>query len=158
VESARPATPDDLADLSRLWAHAVSELEGQRGGGPLAGTLTRDDLAGWLTAALADPDRRLYLGFVDGHAVGLGSLWADRDRPDPLGQLELVFVEPDFRKIGVAEAMVDLAMAQCQEWGMTGIDAPALPGNRNAKSFFEVHGFQARLLIMHRRLPVAGSD
>lgn len=154
MESARPATPDDLGQLRRLWDDAVAELDGQRGGSPLAGTLTRIDLDGWLAAALADPERLLVLGLVDDQAVGVASLWAERDRPDPLGQLELVFVEPEFRQIGVAEAMLDLALEQCRAWGMTGLDAPALPGNRNAKSFFEVHGFQARLLIMHRRLPV----
>lgn len=153
MESARPAGPDDLDHLNRLWTHAVAELEGQRGGGPLAGTLTRDDLDGWLRAALIDSDRLLLLGTVDDEPVGVASLWAERDRADPLGQLELLFVEPGFRKIGVAEAMVDLAVERCLLWGMTGIDAPALPGNRNAKSFFEVHGFQARLLIMHRRFP-----
>ena len=35
------------------------------------------------------------------------------------------------------------------------MDAPALPGSRPAKAFFEDHGFVARLLVMHRPLPDA---
>lgn len=153
MESARPATGADLDELVRLWEEAVSELAGQRGGRALAGTLTRGDLPAFLRHALQEPDRLLVLGHYDGSPVGLASLWADRSRTDPIGQLELIYVEPTARQVGVAEAMLSLVMDRCQAWGMTGLDAPALPGNRSAKSFFERNRMQARLLIMHRPLP-----
>jgi GNAT superfamily N-acetyltransferase len=152
VETARAATGADLADLERLWRGAVDELDGQRGGSALAGSLERADLPGYLAGALGEMDRLLVLGFIDQSAVGLASLYADRRPRRPVGQLELIYVEPQARQIGVAEAMLEVAVASCRDWGMSGIDAPALPGNRGAKSFFEIHGFQARMLVMHRRL------
>jgi GNAT superfamily N-acetyltransferase len=152
VETARPATPDDLPVLVRLWEEAVAELDGQRGGWPLAGSLWRPDLTGFLTAALADADRLLALGLIDEVPVGLAAVRAERERREPLGQLELIYVEPRARQVGVAEAMLELVLARCTEWGMTGVDAPALPGNRSAKSFFETQGLQARLIVMHRPL------
>ncbi|HET6963831.1 MAG TPA: GNAT family N-acetyltransferase [Acidimicrobiales bacterium] len=152
MESARPATGADLDELVRLWNEAVGELAGQRGGGALAATLTRKDLPGFLRAALEDPDRLLVLGHYDGSPVGVASAWADRDRVVAIGQLELIYVEPTARQVGVAEAMLELVTDRCREWGLAGFDAPALPGNRSAKSFFERNGMQARLLIMHRPL------
>jgi ribosomal protein S18 acetylase RimI-like enzyme len=150
VASAHRATETDLEELSRLWRRAVAELDGQRGGWSLAGSLWRADLPGFLRQALTDPDRLLVLGRTDGAPVGLASLWADRSRREPLGQLELIYVEPGTRQSGVASAMLSEAVACCEEWGLPGLDAPALPGNRAAKSFFERQGMQARMLIMHR--------
>jgi GNAT superfamily N-acetyltransferase len=150
VETARPATAEDLADLERLWNDAVAELDGQRGGFLLAGSLYRPDPAHFLAGALADPDRLMVVGFIDGAPVGVASLVADRRRREPLGRLEVIFVEPSARQVGVAEAMLEVALDQCDRWGVTGLDAPALPGNRSAKSFFERQGMQARLLVMHR--------
>jgi hypothetical protein len=53
----------------------------------------------------------------------------------------------------VAEAMVAALDDWARTLGCAGIDAPALPGNRAAKAFFEGQGFLARLLVMHRPLP-----
>lgn len=156
MESARPATEADLEDLVRLWEHAVQELEGQRGGGPLAGSLSRPDLPRFLKGALDEPERLLVVGSIDDVPVGLASVWADRSRREPIGQLELIFVEPNARQVGVADVMLALVLARCEEWGMSGVDSPALPGNRSAKSFFETQGMQARLLIMHR--PLGGAS
>jgi GNAT superfamily N-acetyltransferase len=64
----------------------------------------------------------------------------------------LIFVEPNARQVGVAGSMLAAVVERCEEWGMAGLDAPALPGNRSAKAFFETQGMQARLLVMHRRL------
>ena len=152
METARPAAAGDLADLGVLWRQAVAELDGQRGGWALAGNLYRADLEHFLESALDDPDRLLALGLIDDVPVGVASLRADRDRREPLGCLDLIYVEPSARQVGVAEVMLALVTARCREWGMAGLDAPALPGNRSAKSFFETHGMQARLLTMHRPL------
>lgn len=150
---ARPATEADLDSLERLWRRAVAELDGQRGGWSLAGSLWRDDLPGFLSASLVDADRFLVLGHsAAGAPVGVASLAADRSRREPLGQLELIYVEPGERQEGVAAAMLSLVLERCTAWDMHGLDAPALPGNRAAKSFFERSGMQARMLVMHRPL------
>jgi GNAT superfamily N-acetyltransferase len=156
VERARPATAADLDTLASLWDLAVRELEGARGGLLLAGSLNRDDLPAYLKNALEDPDRLLVVGLIDDVPVGIGSVICDRSRSETVGDLELIFVEPPARQVGVAEAMVDVALSWCSARGCVGVDAPALPGNRPAKAFFEDHGFLARLLVMHRPLPESG--
>ncbi|HUJ64684.1 MAG TPA: GNAT family N-acetyltransferase [Acidimicrobiales bacterium] len=142
--------------LASLWNLAVRELDGARGGFLLAGSLIRDDLPAYLKNALEDPDRLLVIGLIDEVSVGIASVICDRSRRDTVGALELIFVEPPARQVGVAEAMVDVALRWCSTRGCVGVDAPALPGNRPAKAFFEDHGFLARLLVMHRPLPDSG--
>lgn len=144
-----------MVDLAQLWNRAVSELDGQRGGWLLAGSLDRPDLEGFLNDALLDPQRLLVVGCIDAVPVGVASGVIDRLRREPVAHLELIFVEPRARQVGVAEAMLEVVTTWAGSMGVVGIDAPALPGNRSAKSFFEVQGFQARLLIMHR--PGAGA-
>ena len=158
METARPAAEGDLEDLAVLWRHAVEELDGQRGGWALAGSLYRADLEAFLRTSLDDPDQFLAVGLFDDVPVGVASLRAQRDRREPLGWLELIYVEPNARQVGVADVMLALVTARCREWGMAGLDAPALPGNRSAKSFFETQGMQARLLTMHRPLEAETSE
>jgi GNAT superfamily N-acetyltransferase len=156
VEHARPATLEDLDVVVALWDMGVAELDGQRGGDLLAGSLVRSDLAGSLRAALSDPDRLITLGFLESVPIGLASTYCDRDRRELVGVVELIYVEPGARQVGVAEAMLGVVMPWCDAQGCVGVDAPALPGSRPAKAFFEDNGFLARLIVMHRSLPGAG--
>lgn len=150
METARASGLDDLDELITLWEAAVAELDGQRGGFLLAGALTRPDLRGYLKAAVGDPDRLVVIGLLDGVSMGFASAYAERSRREPVGVLEMIYVEPAARQVGVAEVMVELVLSWCRNHQLVGLDAPALPGNRAAKSFFEDQGFQARLLVMHR--------
>ena len=156
METARSATEADLPDVVRLWEEAVADLDGQRGGALLARSLIRPGLTGWAAAALTDPNRLMVLGFIDGVRVGLASAVTSAVPSEvaggPLGSVELIYVEPPARQVGVAEAMLRVVTEWSIARGLVGLDAPALPGSRPAKSFFEVNGFQARLLIMHRPL------
>ena len=150
METARPATPADIGTLAGLWEGAVSELDGQRGGSLLAGALIQADTASFLARAMTDPERIVVLGFIDDVAVGLASAHLDRTGREPVTTLELIYTDPLARQVGVGEAMLDVVTAWSGDRGAAGVDAPALPGNRAAKSFFETQGFQARLLVMHR--------
>lgn len=150
METARPATASDLSDAARLWREAVAELAGRRGGQALADALDRPELERYLFEAIDSQEQLLVLGLIDEVAVGLASVRAGRQPQRPMGDLELIYTEPGARRVGVAVAMLDLAAERCRQWGMTGIDVPALPGDRGAKSFFEAHGYTARLLVMHR--------
>jgi GNAT superfamily N-acetyltransferase len=60
-----------------------------------------------------------------------------------------VFVEEGARGVGLGEAILEDLVAWFADRGCVGVDAPALPGHRQAKNFFEAHGFVARLLVMH---------
>jgi GNAT superfamily N-acetyltransferase len=129
---------------------AVAELDGQRGGALLAGSLvTPGPLEDALQAVIADGDQLLVLGTTDDAEVGFAAAHCDRMRREPIGVVDMIFVEPSARQVGVGEAMLDLLVTWAQARGCHGVDAPALPGNRAAKAFFEEHGFVARLLVMH---------
>ncbi len=97
------------------------------------------------------------VGTTDEAEVGFASVRCDRARRPPVGVVDAIYVEPSARMVGVGEAMIDLVMAWCAAQGCAGVDAPALPGNRPAKAFFEDNGFVTRLLIMHYPIPVSGA-
>lgn len=152
MEHARKADPTDLEFIVELWSEAVAELDGQRGGFLLAGSLTREDLAAELRQAQGDQDRLLAVGMLDAVSVGFASAFCDRQRREPVAAIELIYVQPAARQVGVAEAIVNEVMRWASERGCVGVDAPALPGSRQAKAFFEDNGFTARLLVMHHPL------
>lgn len=152
MEHARPADPSELDLVGELWSDAVAELDGQRGGSLLAGSLTHDDLPADLLAAQQDPDRLVVIGLIDAVPVGFAYARCDRSRHDAVGAIEVIYVQPPARQVGVAEAMVAVVNDWSVERGCVGVDAPALPGSRPAKSFFEDNGFTARLIVMHHPL------
>ena len=152
MEHARAADATELELVAALWSEAVAELDGQRGGFLLAGNLTRRDLAAELRDAHEDPERLLVVGLLDDVPVGFASAFCDRKRREPIGSIELIYVQPLARQVGVAEAMVTVTLRWAAALGCVGVDAPALPGSRPAKAFFEDNGFTARLLVMHHPL------
>ena len=147
-----------MTDLADLWENAVAELDGQRGGLLLAGSLVRSDLRATLQAALDDPDSLLVVGLIDDVPVGFAAATCDRARREPLGRIDVIFVEPNARQVGVAETILELVLEWAQSRGCVGVDAPALPGNRTAKAFFEGQGFLARLLVMHHPVARVGAE
>jgi GNAT superfamily N-acetyltransferase len=150
VERARVATAADIPTLKALWEMALAELAGQRGGALLAGSLLGDiPLEERLASAVVDPNRVLVVGTTDDVEVGFALARCDRIGTDAVGVIEAVYVEPSARQIGVGEALVEMVVSWCAARHCVGVDAPALPGNRAAKAFFEDNGFVARLLVMH---------
>jgi GNAT superfamily N-acetyltransferase len=136
---------------------AVGELAGQRGGNLFADALLgAGPLEETLAGALDDPDRVLVVGTTDGVPVGFASARYDGTRRQPVGVIETVYVEPSARQVGVGEVILEVIVSWCAARGCRGVDAPALPGSRPAKAFFEDHGFLARLLVMHHPIPESG--
>ena len=124
----------------------------------LAASLSHRDLGRYIGDGLKDPERVFVLGLIDDYPVGLAAATCERvgEGTRPVATVELIFVEPNARGVGVAESMISLVHDWAEARGCTGIDAPALPGNRAAKAFFEGQGFLARLLVMHH--PLRGGD
>jgi GNAT superfamily N-acetyltransferase len=103
---------------------------------------------------LDDPDSHVWIGLIDG--VPLGFLWA---RIEPLlpqangsevGVVRFIFTEPEARRVGLGEAMLDGVLAVVRARGVERFDARVGPGHRDAKNFFESFGFSARLIVMFR--------
>lgn len=151
VESVQPAHAGDRDRLACLWRQAVEEVSGRRGGMLQVATTAGPP------EVPAGPDRYVALGYVDDLAFGFvaAHLSATLQGGPPLAVVDALYVEPGMRSIGLGEALAQRAVEWATEHGCCGVDVPALPGDRAAKSFCEDNGFVARLLTMHRPLPAA---
>jgi GNAT superfamily N-acetyltransferase len=140
----RPATSDDEPRLAQLRADAIAEQVPTRGG----------DVWSQREALRVPPGEALTLvGTIDETIVGYAEVGLDALADGrTLGIVTAIFVEPGAREVAVGEAMLDAVIEWCSTKGCAGIDAHALPGNRETKNFFETFGFTARLLVVHRKL------
>lgn len=150
--AARPAGPEDLGELVRLYRLLEAEMEELRGLWKEADGLP-EPIEGALAAAVQDPDVLVYVGTADGVPFGF-ILGHGRDLlPQATGEriatIKLVFTEEPARGVGVGEVMRDTVMAEFRSQGYRLFDAHVLPGHRLAKNFFEAGGFSARFIIMH---------
>ena len=150
--TARPATPADVETLSDLYRLLEAEQAALRAMWPLADGVD-EPIASSLLGILDDDDSMLLMGCLD--EVPLGFLWA---RIEPLlsqaqgrrvGVVRLVFTEMEARGVGIGSTMLESAMIELSSRGVDLFDARVSPGHRNAKNFFEAHGFSARLIVMH---------
>ncbi|MDP8953657.1 MAG: GNAT family N-acetyltransferase [Actinomycetota bacterium] len=159
-EDARLAGVEDLPRLAELAEEAVAEQADHRGGAVWARRETRPRPAlPSLAAALEDPLQLVLAGTIDDVVVGYGVVRLERLRTgELLGIVSDLYVEPEAREVGVGEVLIDRVLAWCAEHGCCGVDALALPGNRNTKNFFETFGFTARALIVHRSLVDIDTD
>ncbi|GIU87784.1 MAG: hypothetical protein KatS3mg009_2299 [Acidimicrobiia bacterium] len=157
MEGARPARSDDVPALVRLARALRAELVPQRGGDLWARREARVAPEPAALAALVErPDAAVVVGTIDGVVVGYGTLEVE-PLPDgtKLGVIGDLYVEPAARAVGVGESIASALLDAAAAAGCTGVDAHALPGNREAKNFFERAGFTARALVMHKPLPAA---
>jgi GNAT superfamily N-acetyltransferase len=154
MEGTRPATDEDVARLAELVAEAVEEQREARGGAVWAQREAREVPAeASLKGAVADPEQLVLVGTIDDCPVGYAVARTERLRDgSTLGILSDVYVEAGAREIGLGEVLVDQVVAWCTDRGCRGIDALALPGNRETKNFFESFGFTARAIVVHKRL------
>jgi GNAT superfamily N-acetyltransferase len=155
VEAARPATEADLPRLAELCRRALAEMAPNRGGAIFVAREARaEPVDESLAAALRSPDHLVISGTLDDVVIGYAAARIEVLRTgDRLAVIDELYVEAEARAVGVGEAV----MASVVEWAgsqrCVGIDAMALPGDRNTKNFFEMSGFTARLLVMHHRMP-----
>lgn len=154
IEAARQATVADVPRLAELAAAAVAEQVDARGGSVWSAREARELPAEpSLSAEVEDPSVLVLAGTIDDAVVGYAAVRTESLRDGrTLGVLTDVYVEPEARAVGVGERLIDAVLAWCTERGCSGIDALALPGNRETKNFFETFGFTARALVVHRSL------
>ena len=154
MEAARPATGEDVARLAQLVGEAVAEQAEGRGGFIWSRREARAVPAeASLSSLVEDPGALVLAGTIEGCIVGYAVAITEELRTgDRLGVVTDVYVEQGAREVGVGEALLDQVVAWCEAAGCVGIDALALPGNRQTKNFFESFGFTARAIVVHRRL------
>ncbi|HWD52134.1 MAG TPA: GNAT family N-acetyltransferase [Acidimicrobiales bacterium] len=157
MEGIRDANAGDAERGRELAREFVSGLTSHRGGrlllaeAGLAADSATDSGLDRFVALLDDPDRKVVMGTLEGAVCGMGMGHVD-SLPDgrPLGHLDLCYVEPDARGVGLGRLLLDGVVGWLVDRGCVGVDGLALPGDREAKNFFEAAGFKARLLTMHR--------
>lgn len=156
MESVRAATPADLATVAALAEAFIAEQRPLRGGEIWAGLdarrLSPERIAAALDGAPSSPAQHLVLlGCFDDHEVGfvLASIEAVANG-DLLTRIHGLYVEPDAREVGVGSALLEAVLDAASAAGCAGVDATVLPGNRDAKNFFEMHGLVARAISVFR--------
>ncbi|HTN78379.1 MAG TPA: GNAT family N-acetyltransferase [Acidimicrobiales bacterium] len=154
MESARPATLGDLTRIAELAERAVAELAVTKGGAVWSRREARaKPYADSLRADLEATDHHLLVGEFAGAVVGYAVVRAEVLRDGGiLGVIDDIYVEPEAREVGVGEALMDGVEQWCRSRRCIGIDALALPGNRETKNFFETFGLVARAIVVHRPL------
>lgn len=164
--TARDAVEADVPLLVRLYRGLAIEQAALRPMWPLADGLD-EPIEDSFHAALADDASEVLIGSIDG--VPFGFLLARVERlltqanGEPVGTIRLIYTEEPARGVGVGAAMVEEVLTRLRGRGLRWFDARVSPGHRNAKNFFEAHGFSARLIVMHHddsggEPAVAGDD
>lgn len=158
----RPAEPGDRDALVLLAEAALGHLDDQRGGEVFRHRDARPSPAGptidaELEAATTG-DVIVLIGCLGAVPVGYAVATVEPTRSLPLAVIKDLFVLPEARRVGVGRAMIDALVARATAAGCGGIQAEALPGDRDTKNFFEAAGLVARKITVHRSLTSAIDD
>ena len=156
VEQVRTAGVQDVGRLVELTASFRAASADERGGAAVHPSdgggrppEPTDDAVG---AYVTDPDRTALVGLLDEWTAGAALCRLDDVGGDRRGVLDVCFVEPGAREVGLGRLLLEHALAWFRSQGCAAVDGTAFPGDREAKQFFESAGFKARLLVMHLRL------
>ena len=156
MEQVRPATDDEVGRLVELAA-AFHAATGEQRGAALA--RAADDgghppaaLRAAVAGYVSTPDRTALVGLLDDWVAGAALCRVDRAGGASRGVLDVCFVEPGAREVGLGQLLLERSVEWFRSQGCAGVDGTAFPGDREAKQFYESAGFKARLLVMHLAL------
>lgn len=151
--TAGDATEADLSRIVRLFSDFAAEQAALR---PL-----------WNESeGLPDPVAAAIAGLIDTGAVTVGAidgvvmgfLVAEErtlvDARERVGMIRYLYTDPEARGVGVADEMFTHGVTKLRNEGIEAFDAVVSPGHREAKNFYEAHGFSARRITMHSHDPV----
>lgn len=152
MEDARVATEADIARVGDLARLLRAQLIEERGGPLWSVREARPEpLEAAFAAFLERDDATVLVGTLEEHVIGYGVAEVEVLRDGSrLGVISEIYVQPEARGVGVGELLVERLVGFCTDCGCLGVDATALPGDRQAKNYFERAGFSARLLVMHK--------
>lgn len=160
MEGTRPATVADAARLAELHTQAREHMVRWRGGDLFLRREARPEpVEDGLVAAIDGSHTKVVAGTIDDVVVGYGvGRIEDLRDGGRLGVIEDLFVEEGARGVAVGETMMGDLMTWFAQEGCLGVDAFALPGDRETKNFFETFGFKARLLRVHHRFDAGDGE
>ena len=123
----RPAEPDDLQEILRLWADADAE------------PTTTDDLDALRTLQATDPEACLVAvddGVIVGSVVAAWDGWR--------GHLHRLAVAPDRRREGIARALINEAERRLEARGARRVAVITVDGEAAAAALWEAAGYAAQ--------------
>ncbi len=152
--TARDANDADLSEIVRLYEDFAMEQSSLR-------PLWREsegvaDPAGESIASLIDAGS-VTVGTIDDSILGflISGQRTLIDGEDRVGVIRYIYTEPGARGVGLADEMFGYAVGKLLTSGVELFDAIVSPGHREAKNFYEAHGFSARSIVMHSSDPVS---
>ena len=106
-----------------------------------------EELIGEFGELIASPEAAVFLCVADGQPVGFAQAQLRRDYVEgtdtsPVGYLEGVFVEEEFRKRGLGKALVSACEAWAREMGCTEFASDCELSNTQSLAFHLRAGFQ----------------
>lgn len=141
------AEPDDVAELARLEQLARCNIADARGGAlRLAECHPIQD---W-SALVGQADTLIFIASLE--TVPVGYMVLELSSARARGIITHAFVEDGARELGLGDAMVEHAIAAVRQRGLAGIEATALPGDRETKNLFERAGLTARKITVYKSL------
>lgn len=152
MEAARAASHDDLPQIDYVATSSSDFIGDSRG----AHVFQRREVAApaseLAAMAIEDDQAVAVVGTYDDVVFGYGIAQIESLGDNKLGRILHLAVEPEIRKSGIGEAMMNLLIAELKGLGCSRVDAYALPGDRHTKNFFESFGLKARLLTVHKEI------
>jgi GNAT superfamily N-acetyltransferase len=92
---------------------------------------------------IAEPSQgAVFIAKVDGRAVGFAALdwkWSSL-KATRIGYLEDLFVDPDARGHGIADALIEICAERCRELGMPAMQWQTAPDNLRAQQVYNRTG------------------
>lgn len=147
----RARIPDDRATVDRLWRAAAAEYGRYSTVAPVPPPVLGIG-GGQPGLEVASSELMVMLGTVDAVPVALGAfrLLQAGDGGRRQVRVELLYVEPEARGLGVGELTLLAGLAWADSMGVREAEIEVAPGNRAAKAFCETGGFVARRISMGR--------
>lgn len=143
----RRALHSDTGELDRLQTLARAAIVDVRGGALRLAECT--PVTDW-TSLIDDHDAVVLVGSLLDTTVSYMVMHLSRNADR--GIITQAFVEPEARELGLGDTMLEHAIAAVRAAELSGIEATALPGDRETKNMFERGGLTARKLTVYKSL------
>jgi len=95
-----------------------------------------------------------FIARKDGSSIGYATVTLRTDhvegaKTSPVGYLEAIYVQPEYRNHGVARALFHQGQAWCKEKGCSEMGSDTWHWNKDAQAFHEKLGFKEEDILVH---------
>lgn len=136
----RPATPADAPAIALQYA-ALHRDQWESGGGEPPHDDHDPDWLSEVTAALASPDVRTFVAEAEGRLVGTARVELAERPYFRIADIRRVFVVPDWRRRGVATALMGVAEQAARDGGAKETRLSVVAENEAALRLYETLGY-----------------